>query len=492
MNILFVDDEPLGRDVLADHLENQLGHRVVQCDSAEQALEMFSREHFPLVLTDIRMPGMDGIELLTRIKEMPQGQGTDIILITAHGDMTTAIAALRAGAYDYLNKPIQLEELNAVVDRVVEHQALIRENYELTKHFKEKVKEATRETESKLEQLRHTCADIDGIGEIGIFSKAMEEVMTLARKMSKDKMIPVLIEGETGTGKEIVARMIHYGDKGRSCPFVAINCPAISPSLFESELFGYDGGAFTGAKKTGQIGKFELAQDGTVFLDEIGDMPREMQPKLLRVLQERNFFRVGGLRKINLEAQVICATNHDLDKLVKKGRFREDLFYRLNMCRIFIPPLRERKEEILPLARMFLSRYAGRRGRRFRSIDPGAERVLENYLWPGNVRELQNIIDMAVLLNDATELRQEHFSFRIGGSQRQPGTPVGHEAVDTFSIHLRKEGLSLDEIEAQALKKILALFNGNKTRVASYLGITRYSLRNKLKRLSRYAVEEKA
>lgn len=346
MRILLVDDDQVLRESVADYVEDQLGHQVTHCGNGQQALEIFKQNPFPMVISDIRMPGLDGIELLERLKTLPQGFRTDIVLVTAHGDMNSAIAALRAGAYDYILKPVDLLEVSAVIARVAEHQLLLKENYELTHHFKEKVAEATLETELKFKSLQKAYAEVVGMGRIGIFSDRMREVVAKTRRLHEDRSIPVLIEGETGTGKEIIARLVHYGDGGVTAPFFPINCTAIAPQLFESEFFGYEGGAFSGALRTGMKGKLESAQGGTIFLDEIGDMPLEMQPKLLRVLEEREFYRVGGLKKIKLNVRFVCSTNRDLEYLVKKGAFRQDLFFRLDIGRISIPPLRERPEDI--------------------------------------------------------------------------------------------------------------------------------------------------
>jgi len=483
MQVLFVDDEPLGREIIADHLENHLGHDVTQCDSGEKALKLFGQIHHRLVMTDIRMPGIDGIELLKRIKKSPEGRTTDIVLITAHGDMSTAIAALRAGAYDYLNKPIELDELDAVVNRVVEHQALIKENYELTHFFNEKVEEATRETNTLLEQLRSSYAEITGIGEVGVFSDSFRRIIDMLGRLREDRNMPVLIEGETGTGKEIIARLIHLSDDKHRGPFVAINCSTIPANLVESELFGYEGGAFTGAKKAGQSGKFELARNGTVFLDEISDMPLEIQPKLLRVMQERDYYRVGGLRKIKLEAQVICASNNNLKTLVEEGKFREDLYYRLNVGRVLIPPLRERREEIKPLALMFMERFAARRNRNFKTISPEVIEILENYSWPGNIRELQNVLERLVLLYDDIEVKPAHLEFLISMDNHRPYSSEAFGAAnskDSLLIKFPEEKLSLEDIESEVIRKVLDKFNGNRSKAADYLGITRQTLRKKI------------
>lgn len=490
MNILVVDDEPQARRVISAFLEQQLGHNVTQCDNAEEALKLFSSGPFPLVLTDIRMPGMDGIRLLEKIKELPQGRATDVVLITAHGDMETAVAALRQGAYDYLNKPINLEELEAIVNRIAEHQALVKENFELTHHFEERVAEATRDTRTRLAHFEEAFAEVVGVGRIGVFSVGMQKVVEMAERLHQDRGIPVLIEGETGTGKEIVARLIHFGRGGVRTPFVAINCSSISPALFESELFGYEGGAFTGARQSGQIGKLELARGGTLFLDEIADMPLELQPKLLRVLQEHEYFRVGGLKKVSMDVRVVCASNRDIGAMVESGAFRRDLYYRLNVGRINLPPLRERRQEIPSLAGMFLSQFSLKRKRRFREISREALELLVSYPWPGNVRELENTMERVALIHNEETLTPAHLGFLVSPEAGKAATSDTRTSPDlpsgsrTVLIGLPEEGFSLEQAEKIIIRRALELFEGNKTRAAEYLGITRSTLRLKLEKES--------
>jgi len=315
---------------------------------------------------------------------------------------------------------------------------------------------------------------------IGIFSDKTREIQEIAIKFHEDRHLPVLIEGETGTGKEIVAHMIHYGKNGDiHTPFIPINCTAISQGLFESELFGYEEGAFTGAKRKGAFGKLELAQKGTLFLDEIGDLPLDVQPKLLRVLEEREFFRVGGLKKIKLDIRVICASNRVLEKRVDEGAFRQDLYYRLNVGHIRIPPLRERREEIIPLARMFLEAVARQKGKPVRHLNPEAALILKNYDWPGNIRELQNVIERIVLLNSSPYVLPQHLDCLVprAGQRRSPENCV----LQPGHIFLPPDKLDLARLEAEIVQKALKKFNNNKTRTAAYLGITRSALRSKLK-----------
>lgn len=482
MRILLVDDEPVGRKYLAEHLEKRLHHQVTQMERAEEALNEFSRQVYPLVLTDIVMPGISGLELLRRLKAMPGGAHSDVILLTGYADVSTAVQALRAGAYDYLRKPVKLEELEAAVNRVSEHQSLLKDNLELTRFFEQRVAEATRETESRLHSIQKAYAEIVGMGRIGEFSDAMRAVLAMADRLHLDRSVPVLIEGETGTGKELVARRVHYGRGDVTTPFVSINCSALTSTLFESELFGYEGGAFSGAKRSGQRGKLELADKGTLFLDEIGDMPLDLQPKLLRVLQERAFYRVGGLKKISVDLRIVCATNKNLEQEVEKGKFRRDLYYRLNLGRIHIAPLRERREAIAPLAYMFLDYYASTKNSQFRGFTPEALGILKDHSWPGNVRELENAVERLVLMYNDTMVRPDHLRFlNSDGSDLTLQNP-DLAPLKPGAVSLPEEGMDLKELEAEIVRKALAMFDNNKSRAAQYLNLTRSELYSRLKR----------
>lgn len=481
MRILLIDDEELSLKAISRFLTHQLGHDVTECEDGTEALALYKSNPFPLVISDIRLPGIDGIELAGYIKKLPESQFTDIVLITGYSSMNSAIRALRAGAYDYLQKPIDVEELASIVERVGEHLSLLKENIDLKFHFEKTVHQATSEVRKKYEQIQNAYSKIVGIGNIGIFSERMREIKAMADKLHLDRTLPVLIEGETGTGKEVVARMIHYGSGDVTTPFISLNCTAIPSNLFETELFGYEEGAFTDAKKKGAIGKFELAQGGTIFLDEIGDLPLEIQPKLLRVLEERAFYRVGGLKKVSLDIRVICATNQNLLQKVKNGQFREDLFYRLNVGYAQIPPLRERKEAIAPLAQMFLTQYAEKKSRRFQYVHPDAAAILENYSWPGNIRELQNTIERVVLLFDDIEIQPEHISFLTNGDEYFPLAQTQTCVLEPGKIRLPDNKLDLKQLEEEIVQKVLLKFNGSKTKTAEYLGLTRSALRSKLK-----------
>ena len=479
MRILLVDDEALSRKAISDFLSNQLGHQFTQCQDGLEALKIYKKKPFHLVISDIRMPGCSGIELLQKIKTLASGRMTDVILITGFGDIHSAIQALRAGAYDYLLKPIEVEELAIIVDRASEHQALLLENRELRDHFEEKVEEATTEIKEALRELKDAYSRVAGTGRVVIFSPKMKQLREMAEKFHQDRTIPVLIEGETGTGKEIFARLIHYGDGETTSPFIALNCSAISGNLFETELFGYDEGAFTDAKRRGSTGKMELAQGGTLFLDEIGDLPFDIQPKLLRVIEERQFYRVGGLKKIKLDIRIICATNQDLEKKISQGTFRRDLYYRLNVGQLYIPSLKNRPEEIEPLAKLFMQEFSEQKKRRFQRINPEALKILSNHPWPGNVRELQNAIERIILLYDDTEIRSSHLAFLgTDGDDLSEKNPVVLQA-DNF--RLPDEKLDLKRFEREIVREVLKKFNQNKTKAADFLGLTRSALRSKLK-----------
>ncbi len=478
MRILIVDDDASGRELLADFLQDQLGHQVTQCDNGRKALEVFRERPFPLVLSDIRMPGFGGIKLLRSLKELPEGKRSDIVLFTGYGKMKTAIEALRAGAYDYLLKPVKVDELASLVKRIAEHQSLM----ELKHSFDQKVAEATRETEAKLNELRRAYTEVAGIGMIGVFSEKMRQVVLMAECLHKDRSVPVLIEGETGTGKEVIARLVHYGRGDVTAPFVSINCSAISPNLFESELFGYEEGSFTGAKKEGQIGKLELAQGGTLFLDEIGDLPLDMQPKLLRVLQDREIYRVGGVKLIELDVRIICSTNRNLARLLEEEKFRRDLFYRLNVSRINIPPLRERAVEIRPLAQMFLEQFTRQKKRLFRSISKTALKILQDHSWPGNVRELQNAIERIVLFYNDLEIMPFHLDFLSPGGGDPSSGQISSVMNESFLINFPPGGLDLKSVELEIINKVLGMFNGNKSQAARYLSINRNTIADKIRK----------
>lgn len=476
---MLIDDEPDVRKTLSSFAE-KLGHRVTSAANGMEGLREFHTGSFDVVITDIKMPGMDGIELLRRMKEVERSS-VDVIVITGHGDMDNAIKALKYGAFDYLQKPINVRELAITLERIEQYRTL-RENYaQLKRSFQERVDEKVKEYRGAAERLRKAYLEELGLTDLVVFSDSMKQVVELAEKYSLDRSIPVLIEGETGTGKELLARYIHYyGRAGIKEPFVAINCAAISGELFESELFGYEPGAFTGASPTGRVGKLEVAGGGTIFLDEIAEIPLNFQAKLLRALEQKRFYRVGGTKEIPVDVRIISATNRDLRQEVKSGRFRKDLYYRINVGYIRIPSLRERRESIVPLAIHFAQQAFSRRGKRFEGFTPEAERFLSSLEWPGNVRQLKNAMERLAVLEYWGFIDKENLLFLEEGGEESVEAMRPVLGRDKFD--LPEEGLDLEEINYQIILKALEKLGGNQTRTAEYLGISRRVLQGYLKR----------
>ena len=482
MKILLVDDEQHSRQAMLWFLKRQ-SHEVTECASGEEALEKYSPEDFPMVLSDIQMPGMSGNELAAAIKKQPNSWRTDVVLFTGHADLSSAVFALRAGVYDYLEKPVNVEELASVIERVAEHQALLRENKTLTERFADEVHAATEETRRELACMQQYVAE-SVMGSVGVFSDCMKAIVQQARQLHEDRTIPVLIEGETGTGKEVIAKLIHYGNNLRALnisPFVDINCAALAPTLFESELFGYEAGSFTGSTAKGSKGKFDIASGGTLFLDEIGEIPPDLQGKLLRVLQEKEFYRVGGLKKIKTNIRIICATNIPLEQCVEQGSFRKDLYFRLKVAHIVIPPLRARKEEILPMAEMFLQRFSRQKKKKFAVIHHQAANLLEQYAWPGNVRELQNVVEYATFAYNDLELKPEHICGLLQKQQETPTSPPKCSKV--LELPFPSSGYALKNYTEDVIMQVLALHNGNQSATADYLGLSRRALSYRLEEM---------
>ena len=442
--ILIVDDDRVSgsllRDVLRDH-----GFTTEAVSSGQAALERLQGRPADLVLTDVHMPGMSGIDLCQELRERHPELLS--IVLTGHGGLDTAIAAIRAGAYDYISKPVKIDALVLAIRRAIDHLSLKREV-------------------TRLRSAADQDAPIDGIAGT---SPAIRETMALVRRVA-DSDATVLITGESGTGKELVARALHDLSPRRDQPFVAVNCAAMPATLLESELFGHLRGAFTDAKRS-RPGLFVQAGAGTIFLDEIGEMPMEMQVKLLRVLQERKVRPVGGDEEHPFEARVITATNRDLETDVHDKRFREDLFYRINVVAIPVPPLRARAGDILLLAQYFLKRIATRTNKAVRGISTSAARLLMDYEWPGNVRELENGMERAVALCRLDEITVEDLPAKIREHDSS------RLVIPTESLG---EMITLDEVERQYVRQVLGRVGGNKTRAARILGIDRRSLYRRL------------
>ncbi|SFG72061.1 DNA-binding transcriptional response regulator, NtrC family, contains REC, AAA-type ATPase, and a Fis-type DNA-binding domains [Desulfotomaculum arcticum] len=484
MNILLVEDDIDSRVTLSKFL-HRLGHYVEEADDGLEALSLFNNGYFHMILTDLKMPKMSGIDLLKNIATGYPDREVAMVLFTGHGDLNSAIEAIRAGAYDYLLKPVDIKELAVLVDRIAKYQNSKKENIVLTERFKSKVKAAAGATRNDLVRIKKSHAEQAGIGGIGIFSEVMTGIFEQAKKFNSDRSIPVLIQGETGIGKEAVARYIHYGKDIVTLPFVDINCAAIPPNIFESELFGYEAGAFTGGLQKGQRGKLDLADGGTLFLDEITELPLELQAKLLRVIQEKEYYRVGGLKKMKADLRIICATNADIEKRLEQGRFRQDLYYRINIGRIIIPPLRERQNEILPLAKMFIKRFAQKRNKKFVGISNKAASALQSYHWPGNVRELKNTIEYIVFMYDDNELKIGHLNAIPQFQNARDASDSGVTPVTFDNCPLPPDRLDLADLNKMLIRRALDMHNGNKTKTAEYLGMSRRMLQYRLDRLGK-------
>ncbi|MGE5391980.1 MAG: sigma-54-dependent transcriptional regulator [Deltaproteobacteria bacterium] len=475
MKILLVDDEERSRINLADFL-GKLGHLVIQSGSGTGALQILNDSPADLLLTDNRMPGMSGLELMRQAMELPDCHDMKMVMFTAYGDMDSSISALRAGAFDYLLKPLNIEELVKTIQRL-EHR--IGMNGAISPAaFIDSSEEGDLDTAPESPQ---EYSQYGRYGEMMVYSRALRKVMTLARKLHLNRNVPVLIEGETGTGKELVASYIHYGDDNTPAPFIAINCAAIPDSLFESELMGYEGGSFSGSHIRGSKGKIDLAQGGTLFLDEISEIPLNLQAKLLRLIQEKEYYRVGGLSLIKSDVRIIGASNQNLKTAVERGCFRQDLYYRLKVGSIYLPPLRERREIILPVANKFLQKFSSQNGKSFRGFTPEAARILNNYRWPGNIRELRNLIEWIVVSEDVQVVDSQHLAIITDNDHWwQEKDPIQEREASFDSI---TEGLPLNEISNVIIQRALAKNGGNKAATARYLGISRSALYKRLGQL---------
>ncbi|HBO83494.1 MAG: hypothetical protein A2073_05430 [Deltaproteobacteria bacterium GWC2_42_11] len=443
--ILIVEDDDVMRKTLTEVFAKK-GFNAHSAECGKDAIKFIKKQSIDIAILDIRLPDMDGISVLREIQAIDDS--ILVIVMTAYPEVKVAISAIKAGAYDFINKPFELEELKLLVDKAVE-----------TQYLKSEVLRLQHKTESE-------CM-FKMVGE----SRGLKRIQELIVKVSKTPNTPVLIHGETGTGKELVANAIHCGSARNSMPMIRINCSAIPDNLMETELFGYEKGAFTDAKET-KKGLMELADSGTIFFDEIGDMSLSLQPKLLRVLEEYTFRRVGGVRDIKADVRIIAATNKDLKALIKEGKFREDLYYRLNVMVIDVPLLRERKEDILPLAEYFIQEYAKALGKEVRRLSNDVKDILLNYSWHGNIRELKNIIERAVILAASSEINSECLPLEMTAESLKESAPP----------ELPASALSLDHIEKNHIIKILKDFKYNKTRAANALGISRLTLRSKIKK----------
>jgi two-component system, NtrC family, response regulator HydG len=453
--LLVADDDPAVRESLERALTRE-GYSVVVAPDGQVALERLQAGGIDLVLSDLRMPGLNGLELLPRAKAV--APDIDFIMLTAFGTVEEAVKAMKEGATDFLTKPFQRAQLMKVVRQALERRSLIAQNRALQQRLDDLLRQGNM---------------------IGV-SPAFRRMMTLVQQVA-DSSATVLIQGESGTGKELVARAIHERSPRRNGPFVAVNCAALPETLLESELFGYERGAFTGAAGRKE-GRFELADGGTLFLDEVADLSPVTQPKILRVLQEGEFERVGGTKTIRVDVRIVTATNQDLATLVRARRFREDLFYRLNVITIVAPPLRDRKEDIPVLAQHFLRVYAAKNNRPLEGFGEEALACLEAYSWPGNVRELENVVERAVVLARGAKVEQSDLPDSVAERPvmllREPtgeGAPIGE---GFFKVRV---GTPLAEVQQRLLEETLRFTKGNKTLAARILRIDPKTVFRKLK-----------
>ena len=451
IKILVIDDDDSGREALTMLLQSA-GYEVTSAATGESALDLIDREQYQVIVSDLFLPDKSGLDILQNVQKV--SPVTEVIVVTGHASAQTAVRAMKEGAFDYITKPIDFDELKIVVSKALEKQKLLSENMYLRRQL----------------QGRFEFNNIIGS------SPAMNLVFERMSRIVKTDSA-VLVSGESGTGKELVARALHYNGTRRERPFVAVNCSAIPDALLESELFGHVRGAFTGAIKD-KPGKFEAANHGTIFLDEIGTLPLHLQAKLLRVLQEHEVERLGSNKTVKLHVRVISASNADLEDMVKRGEFREDLYYRLNVIPLHLPPLRERQQDIMYLTAFFLEKQCRLMGRPLCTISKQAFEVLEQYSWPGNVRELENLIERMIALTDSTVITLDDVPAKIVGEK-----PDGESLYVAMPSSGGDLVATISRIEKSLISQALESAGGVKAKAAALLGINRTTLVEKIKRL---------
>ena len=447
-NVLIVEDDQHQANALKGHLELE-GHVVATTSDGRSALAKLEASDWDIVLSDLRLPDMDGLEIFRRAREGKGDDAAAFVILTAFGTVQSAREALKAGVFDYLTKPVDSSELAVLVDKALEFRRLKRENREL------KAQVATRTLDERI------------VGRSRIFTDMLELARTAAGSEAT-----ILIRGESGTGKELVALLIHQGSPRAKGPFIKVNCAAIPEPLLEAELFGHEKGAFTDAKKQ-RKGRFEAANGGTIFLDEIGEMTPNLQVKLLRILQERELERLGGSETIPLDVRVVAATNRDLEQMIKEQDFREDLYYRINVITLALPPLRDRRGDIPLLAEHFLTRFNAKNKKSFRGFSPEAIKRLVSHPWPGNVRELENVIERAVVLGRGELILPEHLPAVIASREVPDDDIVGR---------VLESGISIDDLERELMKRALAQTGGNVSSAAKVLGLSRRTLQYRMEK----------
>jgi len=471
--IMVVDDERLVRWSLRQKCE-EWGYHVAEAETGEAALKLAQHDAPDLVLLDVRLPDISGLEVLSQLKK--NGDARAVIMITADPQLDDVKAALKMGAYDFVGKPLDFDELSVAIKNALE----------------------TTRLRSEVQSLRGEVRRRGGYHEVIFSSAKMTELMAFVRKVASSEATTILIQGESGTGKDLIAKAIHYESSRQEKPFVAINCSAIPETLMEAELFGHEKGAFTDAKQM-KKGLFETADGGTLFLDEIGELSPLLQAKLLRVLEDQIIRRVGGVRDMQVDVRVIAASNRDLEKAVREGHFRQDLYYRLAIIAVFIPPLRERKEDIMPLVDFFIGLYNSRFKKSVRGVTADTRRLLQNHNWPGNVRELKNSIERAMILEDEQFLHSMYLPFSVAESDgltafERTSSSDGEQHLaggrTLPRLYIPDGGTSLEDVERAMVELAMKQANHNQTHAAKLLNISRDALRYKLKKFGFIRAED--
>ncbi|GAB6281564.1 MAG: sigma-54 dependent transcriptional regulator [Ignavibacterium sp.] len=452
IKILIVDDDDLvcisTRNVLT-----KLGYLVEICMDANKSLDTIKNFSPDLILLDIYLGADNGLNVLKRIKQ--DFSHIPVIMITGYSDVKIAIESMKLGAADFLMKPLDIDQLDLIIKKNIEHIKL----------------------KEEVDKLYNVLSEEDLPREYFGKSSVIQNVLNIVEKYANSPNTTILLEGESGTGKEVISKYIHQKSPRRNNVFIGINCAAIPKELAESELFGHEKGAFTGAAPKTKLGKFELANGGTLLLDEIAELNMEMQAKILRVLEEKKFYRVGGEKEVSIDVRLITATNKNLEQEVQKGNFREDLFYRLNVARIKIPPLRERKDDIPILAYSFVKEFSNSIGKTVKTIHPDTIDLLKNYYWKGNIRELRNVIERAMLMVEGDELKSHHFRFL-------EEEKISDEYENKFILKIPPKGITIDQVLKSLILQTLEITKGNQVRAAKILGLTRSKLRYRMEQLN--------
>jgi DNA-binding NtrC family response regulator len=450
--ILIIDDDELVCRTLHKVL-TRFEYVVEYCLEGESAINKVQTFDPDLILLDIYLTSVNGLDILKELQK--QFFNIPVIMITGYSDVNIAVRAMKLGAYDFLLKPVDIDQLKLLVEKTFSNINLKAEVDKLQAMVKDDI--LTKDFFGK--------------------SNKIKKILSSVEKLAKSMDTTILIDGESGTGKEMIAKFIHQNSPRAAGPFIQINVSAIPRELAESELFGHEKGAFTGAQQKTKLGKFELANGGTILLDEIGELSQDLQVKLLRVLQEKKFYRVGGEREINVDVRVLAATNKNLEEEVKKGNFREDLFYRLNVGNINIPPLRERKEDIPALAYAFLNEFSQKFDKKVKRIEPAAIELLQSYYWKGNIRELRNVMERVTLLLEDDELKERHFQFLV------PQGQLNVKQSDDFVLKVPSKGIKIDIVLKKLIEETLRITNGNQVKAAAVLGLSRSKLRYRMEQL---------